>query len=495
MSSKHSILKGGATLTLGQGVSQACAFIRSIIVARLISPADFGIAATFAVTISVFEMMTNLSADKLLVQAKDGDEPGFQKTAQAISAGRSLMVASVIFLMGRPIANLFGEPQARWAFELLALVPLVRGLFHLDTARLQREMHFRPSVTVDVGSQLLVTAAAVPLTFWLRDYTAMLWVLILQAASATVISHVVAEREYGWAWEKSYARRIISFGWPLLINGLLLFVILDGDRFIIGSAHRLFPRSSMTLSDLGVWSVAFALAMAPTSLIANVSNSLLLPPLSRLQHDRGQFNQRHSEFAQAVALVGLAVSVPLIVAGGPLIVAIYGGKYAAAGKFAGWLAAMSALRMVRQAPTIAAMALGDTRNAMWSNVARTVALAGVLFTAATGRGVVWIAISGFIGEVLAMAVCLWRLDHRHAIPASFCVRPFAALGAGMLVAGFASWGGIAHMGLVLCVGAAGALVVIDTLAMLVLFPSLRHRLARAIAKVWPLLGSPEVAST
>jgi O-antigen/teichoic acid export membrane protein len=494
MSRKYSILRGGVTLAFGQGVSQACSFIRNILVARLISPKDFGIAATFAVTISAFEMMTNLSADRLLVQAKEGDEAGLQETSQAIQAGRSLLVASIIFLVGRPIAILFGEPQAGWAFELLALVPLFRCLFHLDTARLQREMHFRPTVTVDVGSQLLVTAAAVPLAFWLRDYRAMLWVLILQAASATVISHIVSERKYGWAWEKSYARRIISFGWPLLINGLLLFVILDGDRFIIGSARKLFHRSNLTLSDLGIWSVAFALTMAPTFFIANVSNSLLLPPLSRLQHDRGEFARRHSEFAQCVALLGAAVSVPLIVAGGPLIAAIYGDKYTEAGTFTGWLAAMWALRMVRYAPTMAAMALGDSRNAMWSNIARTVALGGVLVTVATGRGLVWIAISGFIGEVLALAVCLWRLDFRHAVPASICVRPFAALGAGLLAAGFVSWVGIGHLGLVPCVGASGTLVIIETLMMLALFPSLRHQLLRTMSKVRPLLATAWGAS-
>src|ERR1035441_6587545 len=105
MSSKHSVLKSGATLAFGQGVSQVCSFIRNVIVARLVSPKDFGIAATFAVTISAFALMTNLSADKLLVQAKEGDEVGFQETSQAIQAGRNLLVASIIFLVGRPIAN------------------------------------------------------------------------------------------------------------------------------------------------------------------------------------------------------------------------------------------------------------------------------------------------------------------------------------------------------------------------------------------------------
>lgn len=477
MKSTSQVFKGGITVGTGQVLSQAFSFVRNIIIARLISPADFGIAAMFAMTFSLLDMISNLSADKLLIQAEDGDVPSFQKTAQLIHFGRGLMNAAIILALAFPVSHLFGVPQARWAFECLALAPLLRGFIHLDTFRFQREMRFRPAVTADVGSQILVTAAALPLAWWLRDYTAMLWVLILQAGSAAILSHAVAERPYGWAWDGARAGRIMAFGWPLLVNGVLLFIIMEGDRFMIGSAHRLFSHSPLSLADLGVYSVAFALTMAPTMFVANVGTSVLLPHLSRVQKLSGEFEQRYALFAQVISLAAAMIATPFIVAGGWLVVLVYGSKYAAAVGFIGWLAAMWALRMVRVTPTLAAMAFGDTQNAMISNIARTVALAGVVAAAALGGSVAWIAFSGFVGEMLALGVCVGRLRRVHGISAGLSMKPFAVCAAVMAAGGVAAYTGVERLGAILSFGVATLVVVGGVFLMMVSFPMLRHKLA------------------
>ena len=70
MSLGKRIFQGGVKIGLGQVFSQGCSFLRNVIVARLITPADFGIAATFAMTLSLVEMVSNLAAEKLLVQSR-----------------------------------------------------------------------------------------------------------------------------------------------------------------------------------------------------------------------------------------------------------------------------------------------------------------------------------------------------------------------------------------------------------------------------------------
>jgi O-antigen/teichoic acid export membrane protein len=130
-----------------------------------------------------------------------------------------------------------------------------------------------------------------------------------------------------------------------------------------------------------------------------------------------------------------------------VVILLYGQKYAAAGIFIGWLSGMWALRLVRTAPTLAAMAYGDTRNAMVSNLARSSALAGILLVAATGRSLVWIAVCGFLGELLALVVCVWRLQLRHGVPATLCFKPYAAFFAGAGIAALAVAGGTAKLGL------------------------------------------------
>jgi O-antigen/teichoic acid export membrane protein len=482
MTKLSSILKGGLNLSVGQIVSQACAFLRSVILARLISPANFGIAATFAMTFYLLDMISNLAADTLLIQAQEGDNPSFEDTAHLWQAARGLVNALLLFAVAGPASTMFGDSQAKWAFRVLALVPLISGFTHFDKSRVQRQMKFGPSVWVDVISSVAVTLAAVPLALWHRDYSAMLWVLVLQAAVTVVASHWVAERRYGWAWDRLYARKILAFGWPLIINGVLMFLIFQGDRFVIGVANKLFGRSVFTLADLGVYSVAFSLTMVVTNMTIKVAQSLFLPLLSQSQDVRDEFDRRYLLCSQSLAITAGVIAIPFMVAGGWLVTLVYGQKYAAAAGFVGWLGAMWALRIFRVGPTLAAMALGDTQNAMISNIARTFAFLGVLIVAATGHSLAWIAACGFGGELLALATCTWRLKREHGVPDSICYKPSAVSAAGMVAAAILAFAGIEKTGWAAAFVVAPGLTVMVGLAMLVIYPDLRSRLTDMISR-------------
>ncbi|HMD84913.1 MAG TPA: oligosaccharide flippase family protein [Terriglobia bacterium] len=494
MTTRLSFLKGGVHLSAGQVISQSSVFLKSLIVARLISPADYGIAAIFAMTFSLLEMISNLSAQLLIVQAEDGDNPRFERTIHFVHASRGMLNATLTFLLAGPVSTLFGAPKAKLAFECLALVPLIRGFYHLDINRFQRHMRFAPFVFVDSGSNLLVTLIALPLAFWLRSYWAMLWLLVAQSACILIGSHWLAERPYRWAWDRFFAKRMFHFGWPLTINGLLMFGIFEGDRFFIGSAHRLFSRSNYTLTDLGVYSVAFALTQAPGTIAANMCTSLFLPLLSLAQGLRVQFERRYLACAQVVSLIAVVVAMGFIVAGGRVVTLVYGQKYAAAGVFIGWLSAMCAVRILRYAPTLAAMAYADTRNAMVSNLARSSALVGMLFVAATGRSPVWIAVCGFLGELLALVVCVWRLQLRHGVPATMCFKPFAAFFVGIGVSALVVVGGIARLGLAPIFLSTACLIMLQAVSMICLFPGVREELGTLVLRVRSSLAAGKVAT-
>jgi O-antigen/teichoic acid export membrane protein len=493
MITRWSFLKGGVHLSTGQVVSQASSFLKSLMVARLISPADFGIAAIFAVTFSLMEMISNLSAQLLIVQAEDGDNPRFEGTIHFIHACRGLLNASILFILAGPVSRLFGAPNAKVAFECLALVPLARGFYHIDVNRFQRHMRFGPYVFVDSGSNLMVTLIALPLAFWLRNYWAMLWLLVAQSVFYLVGSHWLAERPYRWAWDRFFTKRMFHFGWPLTINGLLLFMIWEGDRFVIGSAHRLFSRNNYTLADLGAYSVAFALTQAPGTIVGNVSQSLFLPLLSRAQGLRDQFERRYLACTQAVSLTAVIVATGFILAGARVVTLVYGHKYAEAGIFIGWLSAMWALRILRTAPTLAAMAYADTRNAMVSNLARSSAFVGILLVAATGRSVVWIAVCGFLGELLALIVCVWRLQYHHEVPASICFKPFAAFFVGTGVAALVVVAGIARLGIIPVFICTACLIVLQAVCMIHLFPGAREELDALVLRLRSSLAASRAA--
>jgi O-antigen/teichoic acid export membrane protein len=371
-------------------------------------------------------MISDLNADKLLIQAEDGDAPSLQDTSHFLSATRGLALGILIFALATPVARIFSIPQATWAFYWLALVPVVAGLKHQDVMRMQRQMRFERCAAVDVLGNLASLLCAWPLVLWLKNYGVVLWLLIIQTGIATLASWMLAIRPYRWTLNRQHASRLFGFGWPLLLNGVLLFGILQGDRVIIGMARP--------MGELGLYAIAFSLTMAPSVIVAKIAGPLLLPVMAHAQNSEIAFSRQYAMGLHAYLLCAAGISMGFIVAGEWTVRLLYGSKYAAAGPIIGVLATMHAVRLLRGWLTLAAMAKGDTRNSAIASGIRVMALFGTAAVAYAGGPLLWIAISGLVGELLAMLGSLVRLKRLHELPLSLSLVPISMAAIWMVVA-------------------------------------------------------------
>jgi O-antigen/teichoic acid export membrane protein len=416
-------LGSGALIGAGQIISQGLSLVRNVVVARLVSPADFGIASTLVLTVSLIEMVSDLNTGVLLVQAPDGDDAALQGTAHSLNLLRAAISGAALLAAAWPASVAFGIPEARWAFQWLALYPLLRGAAHLDAIRFQRQMRFGASVSAEVAGQLAAVIVAWPLTAWRRDYSALLWLLLIQRAIATAFTFVVCERRFQLAWEIGQVRRVLKFGWPLLLNGLIIFATMQGDRLVIGASPRLFSAANYTLSDLGVFAAAAGLIVMSSTVLTKITLSLMLPVLSEVQSAPSRFRTRYVAFAQILGLAAAILGSGFVVAGNALVSAIYGHKYAAPYAVIVWLSATQAVRIIRMGPTVAALALGDTHNALIANCVRASGFVLALILASVGAHLGWLAAAGVVGELLALSASLVRLRREHALPMKLTLKP------------------------------------------------------------------------
>ncbi len=419
------ILSGSISLSLGTAIGAACQFLRTMIVARIITREDFGIAATFALTAALFDMISNMNTEKLLIQARDGDNPEFQKSAQTLEVIRGTAIAVILLILAGPVAQWFSVPQAKWGFQLLALLPLLRGLRHFDLQRLQRQMQFKPYVIADTGAQIFSVIIAWPVAAHCPDYAAMLYLLLAQEVFRCIGSHLIRKRPYRWGWQTEYLQRIISFGWPLLLNGIFMFLIFQGDKFIIGSSAQLFKSGGYSVGELGLYSMAFLVTSQPVAMISRVTSSLMLPSFSASQEQRGQLLDKYQKAFHGLSILSGLMASGCILIGGLLVILLMGEHYRNAMVLIGWLGMMQSLRILRDAPTMVTIALGDTRCTAVATGIRATALIGAIIVAALQMPLVWIAICGLIGEATALASILILARIRHAIPLWFATAPVA----------------------------------------------------------------------
>ena len=473
------MVAGGLALGTGQVISQGCSFVRNAIVANLISPADFGIAATFWITIALLDMLSNMNVEALIVQSPVGGRRRFQDTAHLVMALRGMGSAVVLFVIAWPMAHVFRVPQALWAFQCLAFYPLMRAYLHQDINRFQREMKFTPSIIAEVSSQLITMFLAWPMAVWSGNYAALLWLVLLQMAIYVVLSHVLAERPYRWGWRRSYGRRIFAFGWPMVIGGMLFCLVTQGDQFIIGSAGRYFSQAQFDMQDLGIYSLAVMVASMSTVLLAKVHGTLTCPLLAR-SANHGQYLRRYQSTTEGLAFVSGVVAVWWIVAGRAIIGLVYGSAYLPPRYVFELLAGAQAVRLIRIGPGMAALSLGDTHNSMWAVAFRALWVGGALFAAARGGGLVWIAACALFGEIAAFLSSTFYLHRRHKVPLSMTYRPtvhaalWVIVATGLMYSGLNQWGS-AGAGLFLSV-----IILLMLLTTMLLFEPLRYQVGMTI---------------
>ena len=396
-------MRAGLIVTGSNVLASLLGFARNIILARLIGVEDFGIAATFLITASVLEMLTNLSADRMIVQDREGDTERLLDAMHGLALVRSVFNAAALFLLAWPLSAFFGNSDLLWAYQMVALVPLIRALRHNGSVAMQRQMRFGSTAVLSISAPLIALIAVWPMAMWLGDYRVMLVQILLMAATTTVVSHLVARRRYRVGWDLSVVRRAFSFGWPLLINGGLTFAVMQGDRMVI--ANQIGPY------ELGLFSAALTLAMTPTLIAARSLRVFFMPLLSRLQDDREGFAGAMVATMQVVLCAGAGVAVGAAILGPWLFPLVYGDAFAPGTEAFLWLSLMFAMRLVREGPTTVAMSMAHTRNPMYANMVRMISLPLAFWAAASGYSMITVVAISTAGELcsLALSIALLRM--------------------------------------------------------------------------------------
>ena len=420
------MLRGSSIVTVAEIINNGCIFARNLILARILSRADFGIAATLGLVVALFELGSKLSFGQQIIQSPEGDSPDFEQTAHACQVLAGIVSAGLIVIFAYPLSVWFGMPKHWTVFLLLAFIPLSIGFSNLDVNRLVRHLRFGPLVLADTVPQVAITLAAWPLAAWLGDYRAILGLLLAKASFSMIVTHLAAERRYRLCWDPKLVYESLRFGWPLLMSSFVMFGIVQGDQMLIAGAYP--------VAELGMYAAAATLAMAPATAIFKITATTALSVLASAQTESARFRRYYSTFAQGLALFGSVFAVTMILAGQAVITLLFGQKYREAGALAAWLTVSQAIRILRGAPTCAALAKGDSVNTLLGNVCRLAGLALAALAILLKADLRLVAAAGGIGETIALSISITRLQSKHGIPMRDCFRPVALLITLVLVA-------------------------------------------------------------
>ncbi|HLS18535.1 MAG TPA: oligosaccharide flippase family protein, partial [Paracoccaceae bacterium] len=180
----------------------------------------------------------------------------------------------------------------------------------------------------------------------------------------------------------------------ILLGGMAGFATLQGERLIVAN--------QLTATDLGLFSAALTLAMAPTMVVQRIVSRMFLPVLARHQDDEDAFRQKAELSLESLLVTGLTLMLVYVLVGPILLPVVYGADFTAGAPLVAILGITYTLRMVRAAPTSISMAKGHTVNLLFANILRFTSFPVAFLIAVQGGGLVAIATTGIAGEAIAL---------------------------------------------------------------------------------------------
>lgn len=372
--------------------AEAAALARSVLLARLIGTEELGRTLLLVLTLRLAEMASDLGIERLLIQSPDGDSPAFLDALHGAALLRGLAAALLLGLAALPMLWAFPDGAGVWAFAIIALVPLIRGLGHLDHRRAERGGTCRPMALVEAGSTLAMLALVPPATALLPDHRAIAVVLLGQALAHVALSHGLARCPYAPRLDPTLLRQTVRFGLPLVANAGLMFVILQADRLFVARFYG--------WAEVAVYGVAIQLALLPAQIAGRAATSLLAPALVRAA-SQGLLHQAVHRALRQHALLALGLATGFATLAPPVIAALYGPALAPDPWLALALGLAAAARLLRTPHSQLAVVTGRTGDPARANLWRAAAVLLAGLAALAHWPLLTLALAAALGEAAA----------------------------------------------------------------------------------------------
>lgn len=315
MSLERRIRRGAQWLVAGKAGVQLVYFGSGIILARLLTPGDFGMVVTLQIFTGLAGFIASGGTGQALVQAKVVDETDFQVvfTLQFLIG---LLIFFGFFLAAPAFAAHFGHPLYRDLLRISAVQFLMRPFVNLSGARLQRQMRFREQSLAGIAA--LLAAAATGIALAAAGFG--VWSLILSGIASGIVEIAILMYHSRWRPRFRYRQRTVRtfgrYGALVSLNELAGYFRNQTSNFIITIL--------MGAESVGLFNKGVSLSQMPADLLSGSCYKAVFRGLAEVQDDPARSRHLYLRTITWLAVAALPVYLGLYWLAEPFVVGVFG---------------------------------------------------------------------------------------------------------------------------------------------------------------------------
>ncbi|WP_229712317.1 lipopolysaccharide biosynthesis protein [Cloacibacillus porcorum] len=290
--------------------NQAVQFIVQIILARLLSPSDFGVIALLLVFINFAQVFVQSGFNTALIQAKVADELDFSSVFY-LSLGVASVLYVAFYFCAPMIAVFFKMPRLIVTLRVISIILFFGAVNSIQNAVVAREFKFKQLFYSSLGSMAISGTIGGFMAYSGYGVWALVWQQILNQFFLCAIMWVTVKWRPKRLFSFGRVVHLFSFGWKLLVSALLDTGYREAQSLVIGKMFY--------ASDLGFFSRG---RMFPQVVIGNIDGSIqtiMLPALSQMQDDPLKIKDMMRKAISMSAFIILPLMAGMIATAEPLV--------------------------------------------------------------------------------------------------------------------------------------------------------------------------------
>jgi O-antigen/teichoic acid export membrane protein len=297
------VIRSGLWSLGGNWIIRGIGIIKLIILARLLSPLDFGILGLATLSINFLNVFSETGIESALIQ-RDKIGRSELDTAWTIGIIRGLVLFSLLFMSSGWIASYFGNSALKPVLKVMATVFLVGGFINVGIVFFPKELEFKKKVSLDLVSDIAGAVVTILLAFWLRS----VWAPVIGSIAWGITRCVGSYRmhlyrpKFFWAW--SIAKNLLSFGKHIFWISMVTFIVTSGDDALVGKL--------LGLTMLGFYAMAYNIANIPVASLSGIIGKISFPAYAKLQKDPVRLSEAIKKILEVVLILLLPLTVLII---------------------------------------------------------------------------------------------------------------------------------------------------------------------------------------
>lgn len=315
---RKSAISGFKWSTLSQVGRQGTQLVTTIILARLLVPADFGLVSMSMVVIGFINVFKDLGTAAAVIQRKEVSSH-LLSSIFWVNVVFSTLATCIIFFGSSTISVFYKEPRIIPIISVLSLSIIFSGFSSVQQALLERSLNFNLLAKIEIiatisGATIGIISALIGVG---------VWSLVYQTLSATLIATILLWMSASWrpqcvfSWRE--VKSVCHFSLNLTGFNIFNFFVRNADNLLIGRY--------LGAQNLGYYNLAYRLLLYPIQNVSVVVTRVMFPIYSQMQDNSEAFKKTYLKVLSVIALITFPMMLGLMAICDGLIISIFGSNW------------------------------------------------------------------------------------------------------------------------------------------------------------------------